>query len=223
MKFFSKDYTAFFEELSNNNNKEWFDENRDRYKKNVKEPFEQFIEAVISFVHADNPKIAIAPKDAIFRINRDIRFSNDKTPYKTHMGAVISPIGRKDYNYPGLYVEVNAEGVKCVGGVYKPDTKKLKQIREYIMHNMDEFNTLLADKDFKKKYGTLRGEQAKRLPKEFQEAAEQQPLMYNKNFYYLAQLPQSKITSPKLLDTVMEYYLTGKPMSKFFIAAQGLE
>jgi uncharacterized protein (TIGR02453 family) len=91
MVYFEKDYFEFFKELAANNHKEWFDVNRSRYHSSVKEPFDKFIADLITEVHKIDKKIEIAPKDAIFRINRDIRFSKDKTPYKLNRSAIISP------------------------------------------------------------------------------------------------------------------------------------
>src|SRR6056300_1464554 len=102
----TKEYFDFFAELEKNNNKEWFDKNRKRYAKHVKEPFKKLVSDLITEVSFIDSDIAtLEPKNAIFRINRDIRFSNDKTPYKTFNGAVIAPKGKKDHTTPGIYVE----------------------------------------------------------------------------------------------------------------------
>ena len=96
MSYFSEDFLRFFKELAGNNNKEWFDLNRKRYFKEVKDPFHHFIEDLIAAVQKEDSNVNIAPKDAIFRINRDVRFSKDKTPYKLQVSAIISKGGKKD-------------------------------------------------------------------------------------------------------------------------------
>ena len=96
MAYFTKDFIDFFKELAANNKKEWFDFNRKRYEKSVKQPFAEFVQEMIDRIRADDPKVDISTKDAIFRINRDVRFSKDKTPYKTHMAAIVSARGKKD-------------------------------------------------------------------------------------------------------------------------------
>ena len=88
MIYLEKEYLNFFNELSENNNKLWFDENRKRYEKFVKKPFENLITDLIAELSNIDLKITMQAKDAMFRINRDIRFSNDKTPYKTQMSAL---------------------------------------------------------------------------------------------------------------------------------------
>src|SRR5690606_4197407 len=96
MAYFTSDFIEFFKELAANNNKEWFDENRERYQKNVKIPFEKFVAALMAELKKDDPELTGDPKKAIFRINRDIRFAKDKTPYKLNRSAAISKYGKKD-------------------------------------------------------------------------------------------------------------------------------
>ena len=101
MIYFTKDFIGFFSDLENNNNRDWFHENKKRYETSVKGPFESLVSALISELSKVYPEMTITPKDAIFRINRDIRFSKDKSPYKTHMAALISPGGKKDKTTSG--------------------------------------------------------------------------------------------------------------------------
>jgi hypothetical protein len=103
MTCFTTDFNAFFMDLAKNNNKEWFDANRKRYESSVKKPFHAFVGEAIQRIGKLDRTVAIEPKEAIFRINRDIRFSKDKTPYKLSCSAIISPAGRKDHAVPGLY------------------------------------------------------------------------------------------------------------------------
>ncbi len=219
MAYFTQDYLDFFRELSANNNKDWFDINRKRYKTSVKEPFANFIAAMIDRVAAVNPKVALAPKDAIFRINRDIRFSKDKTPYKTGNSAIISPGGRKDMSTPGLYIELSHERIGIYGGVYMCETKQLYRIREEIAKDMSGFRKALNDKGFKKAYGELHGEKNKVIPKEFKAIGQEEPMMYNKQFYYWADLDTKHLLSPKLDDIIMKHYHAAKPVRDFLLRA----
>ncbi len=219
MSYFSADYLEFFKELSQNNHKDWFDINRKRYASSVKEPFKSFVALMIDRIAAADPTIATTAKDSIFRINRDIRFSKDKTPYKTNNSAIISAKGRKDKSYPGLYFELSPDAVQIYGGVYGCDTKQLQRIRAEIAQDPTGFQAVLNDKNFKKKYGTLKGEKNKVLPKEFKEAAQTEPLLYNKQFYYGATLDAKHILSPKLPDLIMEHYHAAKPVREFLLRA----
>jgi len=215
MQYFTQDFIDFFNELENNNKREWFHANKKRYEQSVKIPFENFIQDMIFKIHEDDENLIITPKEAIFRIYRDIRFSKDKTPYKTHASAVIVNGGRKNYTDPGVYIELSSSGIKFYGGIYQMTKDQLQNVRESIVDNIDEFNSLLNDKDFKRKYDTIRGEQHKRIPAEFKEVHEKLPLIANKQFYFFGKIDSKKILSKNLTDHLMKYYFAGKPMGLF--------
>lgn len=221
MAYFDKDFLAFFKELEANNHKDWFDDNRKRYEKIVKEPFKIFVDVMIERMRETDPNINITPKDAIFRINRDIRFSKDKTPYKTHYSAAISPGGRKDHTTPGLYIQMNHTDLRIYSGMYIMEKEQLHTVRSYISENLEEFDNALNDKNFKKIFGQVHGEKNKRLPKEFQEAGEQQPLLYNKGFYFYHIMDSTVILKDDLPTIIMDTYSAGKPVRDFLVEALG--
>lgn len=212
---FSADFIEFFKELGANNNKQWFDENRKRYEKSVRDPFKQFVEQVINELRTFDPEIDIEAKDAIFRINRDIRFSKDKTPYKNHLGAIVSPTGKKNREVPGIYFQFSAESLIFYGGVYELSKNNLEDFRHFMATNASEFNSIISDKEFIGLYSEIQGEKAKRIPKELKEAAEKQPLIYNKQFYFYNELPTSKLTEPNLLELVVNHYKVALKFSQF--------
>ncbi|VAX28680.1 hypothetical protein MNBD_IGNAVI01-1618 [hydrothermal vent metagenome] len=217
MKYFNQDFIDFFSELSKNNNRDWFNENKQRYIKSVKEPFYYFIEELIQQIHDDDETINITPKEAIFRIYKDVRFSKDKLPYKVFTSAIISPGGRKDFTTPGYYIEMDYNGVRFYGGAHFLDKDQLQNLREHIASNLNEFKRLHGEKMFKKKFGTLLGEQNKRIPKEFKEIIEKEPLIANKQFYYSTELSPNKILSNTLMDTIIKLYFVGKPVNQFLV------
>ena len=140
MKYFEPDYLEFFKELAANNNKEWFDANRKRYETIVRDPFKNFIAELLNRLSELDPELDIEPKDVIFRINRDIRFSKDKTPYKTNNSAVISPEGRKNKNHPGIYIEFGPEKMAFYGGIYMPSPTEVLRVRTYMSQNLKELD-----------------------------------------------------------------------------------
>ncbi len=213
--YFEQDFLEFFKELAANNHKEWFDENRKRYEKTVKKPFGEFVKDLIDSIAAVDPLIQIQPKDAIFRINRDIRFSPDKSPYKLNVSAIISPRGRKDHSDPGLYIDFGPEKVMVGGGAYFIPSDKLAALRKYIAHNLERFKTVTEDPVFLKHYKEIKGEEHKRLPKELKEASESQPLLFKKQLYYMAELPPGTVLKGTLLDTIMDYYRASIPVKEF--------
>lgn len=221
MSHFTKDFIKFLKDLSKNNNREWFNESKKRYESSVKEPFFNFIDEMITRINMDDPSVAIEPKDAIFRIYRDVRFSNDKSPYKTNVSAVISPGGRKDLVNPGMYLEINTKDFRIYGGLYMLDKNQLQSVREHIASNLKEFSKLLNEKKFKNTYGEMRGEQNKRLPVEFDKLKDVQPLIANKQFYFFNKLELETILKPSLTDIVMKHYHDAKPMNKFLKEALG--
>jgi uncharacterized protein (TIGR02453 family) len=219
MAWFTPDFNQFFIDLAPNNNKEWFDANRKRYELSVKEPFEVFVADVIRQVAKVDPKVTITPREAIFRINRDVRFSKDKAPYKSRMSAVVASGGRKDHSSGGIYFEIGPENVAFYGGQYMPDKDQLQRIREHISANLSQFKKLRTAKAFVDHFGEMQGEKNKIVPKEFKDALAKEPLIANKQFYFMAELPPKTVTSPKLVDLLMEHYTAMKPMNDFLAAA----
>jgi uncharacterized protein (TIGR02453 family) len=161
--------------------------------------------------------VNISYKEAIFRINKDVRFSKDKQPYKLNRSAIISSVGTKDKSIPGLYLEITPEEVGIYGGLYMPDKNQLQRVREEIASNLNRFDTLINDKDFVETFGSIQGEKNARLPKEFQEAAKKQSLIANKQFYYYTSLPVDIIYTDDFLDIVMAHYTIAKPLCDFFM------
>ena len=133
MKFFSPDFNQFFKELAANNHKDWFDQNRERYHRNIKEPFELFVTAVIDELKKEDSRLNVNPKSTIFRINRDIRFSKDKSPYKLNRSAAIAPNGKKSIAQGGIYFEIGPGRVAIGGGAFQPDKEELQSLRDYIV------------------------------------------------------------------------------------------
>ncbi len=219
MSYFTNDFLDFFKELAANNNKDWFDANRKRYETSVKAPFKAFVQEMIDRVAKVDPTVSIEPRDAIFRINRDIRFSKDKTPYKTHVAAIVSPGGKKDKTTPGMYIQLGPEDLRFYGGAHMLDKEQLYNVRNYIMQHLDEFNKVITAKKFKDTFGEIHGEKNKKLPKEFQATAEQQPLLFNKAFYYFAKMAPETVTDPKLADLFMQQYKTSEPVKDFLTQA----
>lgn len=217
MAFFNQDYIDFFIELGANNHKEWFDENRKRYESNVRDPFKAFVNHLISEISKNHPEYKhLESKHCMFRINRDIRFSKDKTPYKTNLSALITPEGKSKHAAKGVYFELSPEHVRVYGGIYEVDKDGLYFIREGIANQLDAFKKLYNDKKFANTFGELRGEKNKIIPKEFKEAGEQEPLIYNKQWYYFAEYGPEYILRDDLDRIIINDFETGQPLQNFF-------
>lgn len=215
MAYFTKETLNLLKKLKKNNNREWFNENKLQYTENVKEPFEVFIGDLIEAMNPYFESLPITAKDAIFRIYRDVRFSKDKTPYKTKVSAIISPGGRKDKIIPGIYLEISPEDMRVYSGLYQLDSKQLFNVRSHITHNLDEFKSLISSSNFVNTFTEIKGEKNKRILKEFEDDAIEQPLLYNKQFYFFTSWPAETIYDKNLIQKVIETYTIAQPVSEF--------
>lgn len=219
MHYFDQDYLNFFKELAPNNNKDWFDRNRKRYENVVRDPFKKFVTDLIQALAEKDPELNLEAKNAIFRINRDIRFSKDKTPYKLNNSAIISSEGRKNKNHPGIYIEFGPEKLAFYGGIYMPDTKQTLKLRSYFAEHKNELLSLLEDADFKDTFGEIHGEKSKRIPKELREVGEELPLIWNKQWYYYCHLSPEIIIGDQLLSTILDLERKADSMKEFLSRA----
>lgn len=216
MIFFSPAFPLFFEKLAQNNQKDWFEANRTLYENKVRDPFRHFIQTLLNEIQNKDSDIRLEAKDCIFRINRDIRFSKDKTPYKLHASAVIGKEGKKSAEIAGFYLEFSAAGLTFAGGAYQPDKNYLTKIRQEIQSNPQEFQEIIQNPDFVQMYGTMQGEKNKIVPKEFQDDLAEQPLLANKQFYVMVTLPKPELLSQEgLLELTLNHYQTAQPLSRF--------
>lgn len=157
---------SFLKDLSQNNDREWFADNKKTFEA-AKEEFELFVADTLTSVGKWNKNVlTLQPKDCIYRIYRDVRFSKDKTPYKINFSALIGTDGRKAkgaINY--LHIQPNG-GSFTAGGMYMPESAYLKAIRQEIDYNLSDFEKVLNKKDFKENFGSLSQEwRLKTLPK----------------------------------------------------------
>ena len=209
-----KDYLKFFKDLSNNNHKDWFQENKKRYETSVRKPMIALVEEVSELMQKYDPEMKVVASKCLSRINRDIRFSKDKTPYNIHMHAHISK-GPKEDPFPGIAFRFGPEYSGIMGGYYNPQKERLLQIRNTISSDLKTFQKLIKSKKFVDKFGTIQGDALKRIPKEFQEVYEKEELIANKQFYYVKQLKPSFANEKDLAKTIVDYWLAAKPINEF--------
>ncbi len=157
----------FLKALAANNNREWFQAHKALYDE-VRHDFENMVNKVIPEIYKFDQGIGlVTAKDCMFRIYRDIRFTNDKTPYKTNFGAFISRTGRRGSN-PGYYIHIEYGESLLAGGVYLPSPEVLKATRNEIYFNVDEFKSIIHDKTFIRLFSELDGfDKMKKAPREF--------------------------------------------------------
>ncbi len=144
----------FLSELKVNNNKTWFDANRARYDA-AREDFNVFIQKVIDNFSKKEPSLAhLKAKDCMFRINRDVRFSKNKSPYKTNFGAYLNGEGKKSVT-AGYYFHLEPDNSFAGGGMWMPEAAQLTKVRQEIDYNLANFKKIIASKKFKDVYGGL--------------------------------------------------------------------
>jgi uncharacterized protein (TIGR02453 family) len=220
MVYFTSAFTAYFEGLQANNTKEWFDAHKKQFEKDVKAPFQAFVGDLILALREVVPNLQVEAKDCIFRINRDIRFSADKTPYKTHMSALVSPGGRKAMaSLTGVYVEITATQIGVYGGLYMPDKEQLADVRHHIAAHPADFKAAYTNRKFVAAYGTIRGEKNKRLDADLMSVALYEPLILNKQFYYQAVMPAATILHENLIETILQLYADAASVRQFLLEA----
>ncbi len=208
-------YSTFFKGLEENNHKDWFHANKSRYEKDVKAPFLSLLEDAISGILEFDAQISTDAKAAIFRINRDIRFSKDKTPYNTLMKAGIAPGGKKS-KLPGYYLGISADRIHVGGGLFGVDKDQLKQIRSAFAADHEAFTRIINDPSFKDYFGELKGERAKRLEPDFKVLMEKMPYMANKQFYAMCEIPlKDYIDSEKLLPLLIANFKCISPLNHY--------
>ena len=172
----------FLAKLEVYNDRNWFNEHKNEYNEAYAE-FRKFVNALIPPLSELDPSIGtVSAEECMFRIYRDIRFSNDKTPYKTHFSAFIANGGRKT-RLAGYYIHVQPDRSFLAGGIYMPDPAALESIRNTIYHRPGEIRKILDDKTFKKHFNEISHEdKLKNPPKGYPKDFEEIELLKNKHF-----------------------------------------
>lgn len=221
MAWFTADASDFFAELELNNNRDWFEKNKKRYEASVKTPMNAFAAEMIARMQQIDPQISMLPRNAVFRIHRDTRFSRDSKPYKTNAGMVVSRGGRHEPGVTGLYFHLDAQRMAVASGLYFLEPPQLRAVREHISRNLEEFAALLADPNFVRHFGELAGEKNKVLPADLREAATKQPLLYNKQFFYWAEYETAEALREDLPDFLMSHMAAALPLNGFLCLPLG--
>lgn len=221
--YFDEGFIDFFSGLALNNERSWFDVHRKEYKDKVKKPFDSFITDLLEEVRKFDDIDDLPTGKFQFRINRDIRFSKDKTPYTTWVSAAIVKEGKKD-NRPGYYLRFSVDGVSLGGGMYHPEKNQLSSIRRSLATDSSGLHKLLANKKFTAMWGNkgLQGEKNKVLLKEFKEAAESEPLIFNKGFHYWQEYQIDEVLRDDLLIWVVKHFKAAKDVNAYLKKASGV-
>ncbi|MGZ4044312.1 MAG: DUF2461 domain-containing protein [Bacteroidia bacterium] len=211
----------FLKQLKNNNNKEWFDAHKDQYL-TAKEEFEELVNGVIAGTRKFDKKIdpTITAKHSVFRIYKDVRFSKDKTPYKTNMGASINPGGKKSAT-AGYYLHCEPGNSFIAGGVWMPEADILQAIRQEIDYNPKPLLKILNSGSFKKYFkGLDEDDKLKSAPKGYEKDHEHIELLKNRHFIVSHKLSDKEINGSSNLKTILEGFKAMHPLMEYLRTAQ---
>lgn len=210
---------SFLKKLSKNNNKEWFDKNRSVYEE-AKGEVKLLVADVIKRIAEFDPSIAqLEPKDCMFRINRDIRFSKDKVPYKTNMGFMIAPGGKKSIK-SCYYVHIEPGNCFIAGGIWMPEAENLKRIRQEIDYNGDALKKILQAKNFKKYFSGFDQElKLVRMPKDYEESHPYAEWLKLKSFTVTMPLDEAVLSDKKVTEKICGPFKELHALNKFLDAA----
>lgn len=214
-----KEILQFLRKLKQNNSREWMQDNKQEYLKQ-KEAFSHLVLRTINELAASDRNLqGLEPKDCIFRINRDIRFSKDKTLYKTHFGAYMAPGGRKSM-LPGYYLHLEP-GNKSIlaSGLYRPSGKLLSQVRQEIDYNGDNLVSLVEATPWKREFGDLQGDRLIKAPKGY---AMDHPLIHYlqlKSYLAVRSVKDTEATAASFPEDLVQVFQRMKPLVDFLNTA----
>jgi uncharacterized protein (TIGR02453 family) len=209
---FPKEAITFFRGLARHNDREWFQPRKDIFDTKVKAPMIELVDALNVHLRTFSPLHVVEPTKAIYRIYRDTRFSSDKTPYKTHIGAYFPRKGSGESKHvsAGYYVAISPKGVETGGGMYAPGPPELIAVRSWIAENHQQFRKVLLAP--KKLMGELKGESLQRVPKGFAADDPAADLLKMKQWYFFNTLDVALATTPKLLPEVVKRFQVMQPV-----------
>jgi uncharacterized protein (TIGR02453 family) len=211
---------AFLTDLAANNNKTWFDANRDRYAA-AKEDYEKVVTDILSgLAKTDAGYSELKAKDCIFRIFRDVRFGKDKTPYKPNFGAAFGKGGKKT-SAPGFYLHIEPGRKSFIGGgLWMPEAPLLKKVRQEIDYNLDEFRGIVTGQQFKTLFPEIQGERLKKIPEGYE--ADNPAMEYLKLKSFVVghnMINDADLTSKKMVEKVLNTFATMQPFISFLTRA----
>jgi uncharacterized protein (TIGR02453 family) len=218
---FTKATIAFLDELTANNNRAWFEENKPRYESLVREPATAFIEAMAPRLASFAPHFRADPRKmggSLMRVFRDTRFARDKTPYKTNIGIQFRHELGKDVHAPGFYVHIAADECFLAIGCWHPDSDALGRIREHIARKPEAWFAARDERKFTVQW-ELSGDSLTRPPRGYAAGHPAIEDLLRKDFIGLASLTRAEVTSPRLVNLAAERFAASVPFMKFLCAA----
>ncbi len=223
-RYFSHETFVFLKELAKNNDRQWFQENKQRYEEHVKGPAMFFIADFGAVLRKISKHFTADPRPvggSLFRIYRDVRFSKDKRPYKTNTGVQFRHSRGKDVHAPGYYLHLEPDNVFAAAGIWRPDSKTAGKIRDAIDEESSNWKRAVGGKRFRSRF-ELSGDSLRRAPQGYDP---ENPLIEDlkrKDFIGKTSLTQNVVTGPGFINEFEEICRSASPFVKFLCGAIGL-
>lgn len=204
----------FLKGLDAHNTKEWFDKNRPTYEA-LRKDWILYVQDLISDIQGFDPLLGpLEASKCIFRINKDIRFSKDKSPYKTNFGAIMNKGGKKEM-FSGYYIHFDPKEIFVAGGAYQPSPELLAKLRQEIDYNYEEFHGIATHKEALKKFNHLGGEKLARPPKGYEADNPAIDYLKHKSFIWVQNFTLKEACSPKFKSQAIAAFKSMKPLNDF--------
>ena len=223
-RYFNSDTFLFLKDLAENNDREWFQENKQRYEEHIKDPAMCFIADFGAVLNKISKHFSADPRPvggSLFRIYRDVRFSKDKSPYKTNAGIQFRHIQGKDAHAPGYYLHLEPDNVFAAVGIWHPDSKTLARIREAIAEHPSDWKRAARGRLFQSRF-ELSGDSLRSAPKGFKPDHPMIEDLRRKDYIGKAPLSQEEVTGPKVVKIFEEKCRAGSSFVRFLCATLGL-
>jgi len=218
---FPDDFFKFFNELKNNNNRDWFSANKPRYYESVAHPMSQFIISIAPHLKRISRFYKADPRPhggSMFRIYRDTRFSNDKTPYKTHAACHFRHSAGRDAHAPGFYLHIETGKLSMGGGVWRPPAKQLNQIREFIADNPSSWEKLINSRAIRRS-GGIKGDSLRRPPRGYNPDNKFIEDLKRKSFYLMTDAEATLALGPALVSETVKTFRDVAKLNHFIADA----
>jgi uncharacterized protein (TIGR02453 family) len=203
----------FASELKLNNNRPWFIEHKADYE-NARSCFEEFVAELIFDLSKSEPLGGLTPKDCIYRLNRDLRFSKDKTPYKPYLSAYIAPGGRKSRKL-GYYAHLEPGNVMLAGGLYDPEPQQLTAFRDAISRDAREFKSIISDPKFVEYFGSVGGDALKTIPRGYPADHPEAALLRLKTVTVIHKVTDDAALAPGFFEHTIKTFGVMKPFLEY--------
>lgn len=212
---FSPKALSFLRSLKRNNDREWFRARKDQYDALLREPMIATIERLAEDLKPIAPDLAVNPKTSLFRPYRDTRFSEDKAPLKTHVGAVFPCRALPKLGGASLYFEIAPQHVWIGGGMYRPETPQLQAVREHIAGNFRRLRAIVESPGFRRSLGSLEGDRLLRMPLGFAKDHEAAEYLRMKQFIAGCEFPAAFATRPRFYHDLLGVFRQVAPLVRF--------